>query len=111
MASEVTYVASSLLLEFLGGEKDRAKIFSEVTIKDRIMRSVYHWKVIMAETELSVLKKQCLNRRIPDMGTLTKEVACWNQDRNQCASTIRWRFTTADARIKLAKLYPSYYEK
>lgn len=64
----------------------------------------------MVETELSVLQRQCLDRRIPDLEALTGEVARWNQDRNSRASVIHWHFTTADARIKLAKLYPSYYE-
>jgi len=62
----------------------------------------------MAETELAVLQKQCLDRRIPDLETLRQEVAAWNADRNENATSIRWRFTTTDARIKLAKLYPSY---
>ena len=60
-----------------------------------------------AEIELSVLVKQCLDRRIPDQATLTKETTAWQQARNQQAATVNWRFTTKDARIKLAKLYPS----
>jgi recombinational DNA repair ATPase RecF len=62
----------------------------------------------MAETELSVMQKQCLDRRIENMGSLEKEVAAWNRQRNQKAKTIQWHFTTQDARIKLKKLYPSY---
>lgn len=61
----------------------------------------------MAEIELSVLAKQCLNRRIPDQKTLAEETAAWQQERNQRASTVNWRFTTEDARIKLIRLYPS----
>ena len=61
----------------------------------------------MAEIELSVLAKQCLNRRIPDQKMLRKETAAWQQERNQRASTVNWRFTTEDARIKLVTLYPS----
>ena len=61
----------------------------------------------MAEIELSVLAKQCLDRRIPDQATLTKETAAWQQARNQHAATVNWRFTTEDARIKLKRLYPS----
>lgn len=61
----------------------------------------------MAEIEFSVLAKQCLNRRVPDQDTLVKEAAAWEQNRNQRASTVNWRFTTEDARIKLSKLYPS----
>ena len=61
----------------------------------------------MAEIELSVLSRQCLNRRIPDMETLKKEVAAWCNERNEKETGIDWRFTTEDARIKLKKLYPS----
>lgn len=61
----------------------------------------------MAEVELSVLARQCLDRRIPDQATLTREVAAWEQRRNAQGGTINWRFTTPDARIKLKHLYPS----
>ncbi len=61
----------------------------------------------VAEIELSALARQCLNRRIPDAETLEGEVAAWVADRNVAATTIDWRFTTADARIKLKRLYPS----
>jgi hypothetical protein len=61
----------------------------------------------MAEIELSVLSRQCLNRRIPDQPTLRHEIAAWETQRNDAASTVNWRFTTADARIKLKRLYPS----
>jgi transposase len=61
----------------------------------------------MAEIELSVLSRQCLNRRIPDQETLVQEVAAWEASRNAHHTTIDWRFTTADARIKLRRLYPS----
>lgn len=61
----------------------------------------------MAETELSVLGRQCLDRRIPDRETLTREVAAWEKDRNAASVRVDWRFTTADARIKLKRLYPS----
>ena len=60
----------------------------------------------MAEIELSVLKRQCLDRRIPDIKTMQAEVANWEADRNNSPSNIDWRFTTADARIKLKRLYP-----
>ena len=61
----------------------------------------------MAEIELSVLSRQCLDRRIPDKATLEQEVAAWEHDRNTAGGTVDWRFTTADARIKLKRLYPS----
>jgi len=60
----------------------------------------------MAEIELSVLQRQCLDRRIPDLATLQAETQAWVQQRNQQNVTIQWRFTTTDARIKLARLYP-----
>jgi hypothetical protein len=61
----------------------------------------------MAETELSVLATQCLDRRIPDPTTLTHEVAAWERQRNTAKCRVNWRFTTPDARIKLQRLYPS----
>ena len=60
----------------------------------------------MAEIELSVLSRQCLDRRIPDQETLTTEVAAWEAERNESGATVDWRFTTEDARIKLKHLYP-----
>jgi hypothetical protein len=60
----------------------------------------------MAEIELSVLSRQCLNARIPDQNTMREKVAAWQQPRNRRQSTVNWRFTTDDARIKLHRLYP-----
>jgi DDE superfamily endonuclease len=62
----------------------------------------------MAETELSVLSRQCLDRRIESKEIMTQEVATWEKERNQACKKIDWRFTTADARVKLKRLYPSY---
>ena len=61
----------------------------------------------IAEIELSALSRQCLSRRIPDAPRLSREVAAWEQARNTAATRVDWRFTTADARIKLKRLYPS----
>ena len=61
----------------------------------------------MAEIELSVLKGQCLDRRIAEMLTMQTEVAAWEADRNSSAKKIDWQFTTTDARIKLKRLYPN----
>ena len=61
----------------------------------------------MAEIELSILARQCLDRRIPDHDLLVREVAAWEATRNTRQCTITWRFTTEDARIKLTRLYPS----
>jgi len=63
----------------------------------------------IAEIELSVLIRQCLDRRIGDKKTLIDEVRAWNTVRNINAKVIDWQFTTADARIKLKKLYPSFH--
>jgi len=60
----------------------------------------------MAEIELSVLKGQCLNRRIPDIATMQSQVGAWENDRNSSARKIVWQFTTPQARIKLKRLYP-----
>ena len=60
----------------------------------------------MAEIELSVLKGQCLDRRIADMATMQAEVAAWERDRNNSLKKIDWQFTASDARIKLKRLYP-----
>ena len=62
----------------------------------------------MAEIELAMLAGQCLDRRLPDKATLAREVAAWQADRNAATRRIRWRFTTADARIKLKRLYPAH---
>jgi hypothetical protein len=61
----------------------------------------------IAELELSILTRQCLSRRIPDQATLEREVAAWQAERNARPAPVDWRFTTADARIKLKHLYPS----
>jgi hypothetical protein len=61
----------------------------------------------MAEAEFSVLSSQCLDRRMPDKTMLTDEVAAWQDDRNKQHAKADWQFTTADARIKLKRLYPS----
>jgi hypothetical protein len=61
----------------------------------------------MAEIELSALTRQCLDRRIATRGELRHEVAAWERQRNQRGTVVRWQFTTADARIKLRRLYPT----
>ena len=60
----------------------------------------------MAEIELGVVRGQCLDRRIPDFPTLTSEVAAWQSARNAAQVKVDWQFTTADARVKLKRLYP-----
>ena len=61
----------------------------------------------MAETELSVLSGQCLDRRIGEAEELRAEVAAWEHSRNTATCRVDWQFTTADARVKLKRLYPS----
>ena len=61
----------------------------------------------MAETELSVLTRQCLNRRIAEEQTLTRDVAAWEESRNDTGATVDWHFTTEDARTRLKSLYPT----
>lgn len=62
----------------------------------------------LAESELAVLTSQCLDRRIPDKQTLTKEVAAWGHHRNRRHAKADWHFTTDTARVKLRHLYPVF---
>jgi len=64
----------------------------------------------IAEIELSVLTRQCLNRRIPDIQTLRNEAKAWAQSRNKKQKSVNWQFKTEDARIKLKRLYPQINE-
>ena len=64
----------------------------------------------MAEVELAVLTKQVLRGRIAELSALRERVTAWFTSRNTKRGPIRWRFTTADARIKLARLYPALHE-
>jgi len=61
----------------------------------------------VAEMELSVLARQCLDRRIPDGEALRREVEAWERQRNAAVMKVQWHFTTADARVKLKELYPT----
>jgi hypothetical protein len=60
----------------------------------------------IAECELSVLTWQCLDRRIPELSILEAETTAWYQKRNQSQKSVDWQFTTADARVRLKRLYP-----
>lgn len=80
---------------------------------ERIMgRLVFHYTPLhgswlnMAEIELSVMARQCTNRRLADAFTLATELVAWEQPRNDACVTIRWMFTTKDARRVFAKYYP-----
>jgi len=100
-----THAASSLYEAFSPAEAKR--------IADRleIHYSPKHGSWLnMAEIELGMLGRQCLDRRIADAKTLQREAAAWESARNASKARINWRFTAADARIKLKKLYPSIQE-
>ena len=89
------------------------KAFEPVEAKRILDKLEFHYTpkhgswLNMAEIELSVLARQCLDRRIPDKATLEKEVSAWEERRNQHSRTVDWQFTTVYARIKLKRLYPS----
>ena len=61
----------------------------------------------MAEIEIGIMVRQCLDRRIPDQDTLRHELKAWQDKRNKDAVCVNWRFTTQDARVKLKSLYPA----
>ena len=61
----------------------------------------------IAEIELSVLTRQCLSRRLPDLETLKQETAAWVSHRNAASKGVDWRFTTQDARIPTQKIIPT----
>jgi hypothetical protein len=89
------------------------KAFAPIEAKRILDKLEFHYTpkhgswLNMAEIELSVLARQCLDRRIPEQVTLQQEVSAWENRRNQQSQTVDWQFTTADARIKLKRLYPS----
>jgi hypothetical protein len=63
----------------------------------------------MAEFEIAVLIRECLDRRMADCKTLAKEAAAWQKRRNKHHAKSNWQFTTADARVKLKALYPTFW--
>lgn len=79
-------------------------------------RFEWHWTpehgswLNMAECELSVLSRQCLRRRLSSIEQVAREVAAWQARRDQLNATIHWQFSTADARVKLRRLYPEIRE-
>jgi len=60
----------------------------------------------MAEMELSILSRQCINRRFDNVPQMDRQIDAWQRERNQKKLGANWRFTTSDARIKLKNLYP-----
>ena len=97
-----THVKASLYKAFLPAEARRIldKIEFHYTPKHG------SW-LNMAEIELSVLNRQCLDRRIPDKHLLIQEISAWENRMNSLSCIVNWQFTTADARFKLHRLYPS----
>ena len=79
----------------------------------RILRKLeFHYTPVhgswlnIAEVEISVLTRQCLGRRIPDIETMAREVRAWQFQRNRDRAVVEWLFTAPDARHKLPRLYP-----
>jgi len=87
--------------------------FPPAEAKRIVDRLVFHYTpkhaswLNVAELELAALTRQCLSRRIPDRETLSREIAAWEEPRNEQRTMAWWRFTVADARTKLHRLYPS----
>jgi len=112
-AERITLVMDNLNTHSLGSLYEAFDPAEAKRIADRI--DVHHtpkhgsW-LNMAEIELGVLARQCLDRRIPNQRLLSRYVRLWQSKRNQAQSSVDWRFTTADARIKLKRLYPSIHE-
>ena len=91
------------------------EVFEPAKAKQILNRLEFHFTpkhgswLNMAEIELSVLARQCLDGRIPSQTILASEIAVWETERNTNGATVDWQFTTDDARIKLKKLYPSIH--
>lgn len=106
-----------IVLDNLSTHKPAAlyEAFDPVEARRIAQRLTFHYTpkhgswLNMAEIELGVLQRQCLDRRIDNKDFLTSEVMAWQLRRNQDEGTVKWHFSTADARRKLHKLYPSIY--
>jgi hypothetical protein len=98
-----THALSSLYATFPAAEAHR------LARKLRLVHTPKHGSWLnMAEIEFSALSRQCTDRRFNSREHLEREVAAWTQARNTATTTVHWRFTTADARTKLASLYPRF---
>ena len=98
-----THTTASLYATFLPAEAHR------LAAKLEIHHTPKHGSWLnMAELELSVLARQCLSQRLPNQATMTEAVTAWADRRNAAIRTINWQFTTADARIKLRRLYLAF---
>ncbi len=87
--------------------------FDPCTARRLVQRFEFHYTpkhgswLNMVESELAVLSKQCLDRRIPDIELLRREIKAWEAERNARKIMVNWQFKTTDARNKLKRLYPS----
>lgn len=109
-AKKITLVMDNLNTHKAGSLYDRFQPKEAKRIWDRfefIFTPKHGSWLNMAEIELNVLNKQCLNRRIDDINTVKQEVEAWQNYRNNMNAKINWRFTTEKSRIKLKRLYPS----
>ena len=110
-AVKITLVMDNLNTHCTGSLYDTFKPEEAKRIADRF-NFIYTPKhgswLNMAEIELNVLQNQCLNRRIPEIDIVAKEVQAWQVARNNKNAKINWQFTSKDARIKLKRLYPSF---
>ena len=97
-----THVPASLYKAFEPAEAKR--IFDKIEF--RYTPKHGSW-LNMAEIEFSVLARECLSRRMADQDSLKTEIQAWEKRRNNLSRTVDWQFTTADARIKLKRFYPS----
>ncbi len=110
MAEKITIVMDNLNTHEIGSFYETFKPEEAKTLYDRF-EFVYTPKhgswLNIAEIELNVLNGQCLKRRMDDIEFIRKEVLAWENNRNNKNAKVNWRFTTEDARIKLARLYPT----
>lgn len=112
-AEQITLVMDNLKTHTLGALYEIFSPEEARTLRDRF-EFIYTPKhgswLNMAEIELQVLNRQCLNRHIASKDSIIREVHAWEKIRNRKKSRINWQFTTDDARIKLKRLYPSLYD-
>ncbi len=98
-----THTKASLYKAFLPEEAKR--IADQITLEYTPKHGSW---LNMAESEFSVLSRQCLNRRIPNQESMMKEIKAWEEERNRNAVKTDWQFKVEDARIKLRSLYPTF---
>jgi transposase len=109
-ATKITLVMDNLNTHRMGClyEAFSPEVARSIIEKIEVVHTPKHGSWLnMAECELSVLEKQCLRDRIGDEAELRRRVSIWNADRNSRSKRIDWQFETADARIKLKRLYPT----